>query len=548
MNRAETIRRERAILQARWKEQGYYNGTTLSEALTAAARAFPDTPSFYYRNEAMIARSNADLFEEGLRVAAGLYSLGVRAGDVIAVQLPTWLETAIIYQAIAHLGAITLPIVSIYGDAEISYIVQDSGAKFLFVPDAWRGRPYAARYAECLADTRLEALVVIGDAVPASCIAWDDLVAGGTEGFTPAPGDPNAIACLIYTSGTTSHPKGVQHTHNSLLWEWGRPTFANRGMYLSNMPAGHITGYGFVMRPSLYGAPQVFMDHWDPVLAARLIERHQIRCGGGTPTFLVTLLDAAQAHGADMSSLTSFSMGGQGITPEQVRMADERGFRGARVYGSTEHPTVTLFDPDETFQNRAFTDGQIDTGNEVRIVDDNDRDLPTGAEGNILTRGPDLFAGYSNPELDLEAFAPGGWFRTGDIGRLDGRGYLLITDRKKDIIIRGGENISSTEVEACLMQHPSVNDAAAVAMPDAIYGEKVCAFVVLEAGMHLTLADACAHFRNLGLSVQKTPERLEFLDELPRNASGKVKKNELRLRISQTLVQTLAQTHGENDV
>lgn len=552
MSDANAIRRDRAILQARWKEEGYYRGTTLSQALAEGVRAFPDTPSFYYRNGAMIARSNAQLFDEGLRVAAGLHRLGARAGDVIAVQLPTWLETAIIYQAIAHLGAITLPIVSIYGDAEVSYIVRDSGAKFLFVPDEWRGRPYAARYQNLLSDTGLEGLIVVGGDAPPSCIAWDDLHAGDAQRFAPAPCDPDAIACLIYTSGTTSHPKGVQHTHNSLLWEWGRPTFANRGMYLSNMPAGHITGYGFIMRPSLYGAPQVFMDHWDPALAARLVEQHQIRCGGGTPTFLITLLDAARAQGADISSLTSFSMGGQGITPEQVEMADGRGFRGARVYGSTEHPTVTLFDPDETFQNRAFTDGQIDTGNEVRIVDDHDRDLPTGAEGNILTRGPDLFAGYSNAELDLEAFAPGGWFRTGDIGRLNSRGYLLITDRKKDIIIRGGENISSTEVEACLMRHPSVKDAAAVAMPDPVYGEKVCAFVVLNAGVHLTLADARAHFQNLGLSIQKTPERLEYLDELPRNASGKVKKNELRLRISQTpaqtSAQTLAHTHGESDV
>ncbi len=528
----DEIRRDRAALQARWSAEGYYSGVTLSEALCEGAQRYPDNCSHFYRDGEERARTNAEIFEEGLRLACALLRLGLTKGDVIAVQLPTWLETAALYQAIAHIGAVALPIVSIYGDAEVEYILQDSGAKALFVPATWRGKSYTARYARLLSAAGLQAIVVIGDRPPTGFVAWEDFAAAAEGPATPAQSNPNDVCCLIYTSGTTSNPKGVQHTHNSLMWEWGRPTFANRGMYLSSMPAGHITGYGFLMRPALYGAPQVFMEHWDPAFAAHLIERHEVRCGGGTPTFLVTLLEAAHATGADISSLVSFSMGGQGITPEQVRMADARGFRGARVYGSTEHPTVTIFDPEETFESRAQTDGRIDAGNELRVVDEDDRDVAQGLEGNLLTRGPDLFAGYSNPELDRESFAPGGWFRTGDIGRIDANGYLQITDRKKDIIIRGGENISSTEVEGYLMRHPLVRDAAAIAMRDDVYGEKVCAFIVLSADARLTIHDVRAHFRGLGVAAQKTPERIEFLHELPRNASGKVKKNELRARIS----------------
>lgn len=528
----DEVRRDRAALQARWLAEGFYSGATLSDALHEGVRAYPENCSHFYRDGEGRARNNAQMFEEGLRLAAALRRLGAGKGDVIAVQLPTWLETGVLYQAIAHIGAVTLPIVSIYGDAEVEYILRDSRAKFLFVPATWRGRPHAARYERLLSGANLEAIIVIGDRLPGGFLAWDDFTAAGTAPTAPAACDPNDVCCLIYTSGTTSNPKGVQHTHNTLLWEWTRPTFANRGMYLSSMPAGHITGYGFLMRPALYGAPQVFMEQWDPALAAQLIERHQVKCGGGTPTFLVTLLEAARETGADISSLVSFSMGGQGITPEQVRMADARGFRGARVYGSTEHPTVTIFDPEESFESRAHTDGRIDTGNEVRVVDDEDRDVPQGQEGNLLTRGPDLFAGYSDPDLDCASFAPGGWFRTGDIGRIDSNGYLQITDRKKDIIIRGGENISSTEVEGYLMRHPAVKDAAAVAMRDDVYGEKVCAFIVLSADARLNIHDVRAHFRGLGVAAQKTPERIEFVEELPRNASGKVKKNELRARVS----------------
>jgi len=275
----------------------------------------------------------------------------------------------------------------------------------------------------------------------------------------------------------------------------------------------------------------VFLDQWDAQFAAELVQRHRIKAGGGTPIFLFSLIEMAAKHGFDISSLESFSLGGQGMTPDLVQLADSQGFPGARVYGSTEHPTVTSFDPELPFEKRAHTDGRLDEGNEVRIVDDAGRDLPFGREGEILTRGPEMFVGYLDADLDRDSFVAGGWLKSGDIGRLDAEGFLTITDRKKDIIIRGGENISSVEVEETLARHPAVRAAAAVAMPDRIYGEKVCVCVELHPGQSITMGDVREHFARSGLAKQKTPERLEILPELPRNASGKVKKNELRAAV-----------------
>ena len=528
MTELSTIRADQDELRSKWRAQGYHGSKTLSDAIIEGVQKFPDTKSFYYCGDIEQVFTNEQLHKRAFCVASALRRLKVTAGDVIAVQLPTWVEASIIYQAAAHLGAVTLPIISIYGKSEVSHIVKQSRAKILFIPAAWRGRDYVREYNLLRKESVLEEIVEVGESSNGLCMSWADLNATATPVFEPARTGADDVCTLIYTSGTTSSPKGVKHTHNSLLWEWNRPIFADRGVYLSNMPAGHITGYGFMLRPALLGASQVFMDHWDPRLASELIPKHGVRSGGGTPHFLLTLLVAAGESGADISSLHNFTMGGQGISPEQVRMADSMGFCGARVYGSTEHPTVTSHQPGDSFESRAYSDGRIDRGNEVRIVDEDDADLAIGEEGNILTRGPDMFSGYFDEQLDTDAFAEGGWYRTGDIGKLDEHECLHITDRKKDIIIRGGENISSLEVEACLLRYPCVREAAAVAMPDHRYGEKVCAFVVIEAGADLSLEDIRSHFQFSGVAMQKSPERLEILAELPKNSSGKTLKQELR--------------------
>ncbi|MBK7250812.1 MAG: AMP-binding protein [Gammaproteobacteria bacterium] len=503
----------------------------MPQRLLEGARRHPEVESIYYAEKRPRHTTNRGLYEHSLRIAAGLQKLGVGRGDVVAVQLPTWYETTVLYLALMHLGAIVLPIVSIYGPAEVEFILRQSKARLYFSPARWRKVDYLARHAGFRSLPDLRDIVIVGDGAPAGAQTWERLEAAGTSDFDPVASDPDAVSLLMYTSGTTSAPKGVQHTHHSLLREWGRPSYRNRGLYLANLPAGHYTGYSYMFRPSIYGAPMVFLDQWDAQFAAELVQRHQVKAGGGTPIFLFSLIEMAQKHGFDISSLESFSLGGQGMTPALVQLADSHGFPGARVYGSTEHPTVTGFEPELPFEKRAYTDGRLDEGNEVRIVDDEGRDVPLGREGEVLTRGPEMFVGYLDAELDRDSFAPGGWMKSGDIGRLDAEGFLTITDRKKDIIIRGGENISSVEVEETLARHPAVRAAAAVAMPDRTYGEKVCVCVELHPGQTLTMEQVREHFVKAGLAKQKTPERLEILPELPRNASGKIKKFELRAQV-----------------
>jgi acyl-CoA synthetase (AMP-forming)/AMP-acid ligase II len=207
-----------------------------------------------------------------------------------------------------------------------------------------------------------------------------------------------------------------------------------------------------------------------------------------------------------------------------------RGLNTFRSYGSSEHPTVTTGFPTDAMEKRLTTEGKAMAGSEMRFVNDDGDDVAEGADGEIVTRGSELFAGYFDSSLNAAAMLPGGWYRTGDIGHLDPDGYLVISDRKKDIIIRGGENISSREVEDIILADPTVLDAAVVAWPDARMGEIVCAFVIPRPGFEVTLESVRAHFAQAGTARQKTPERVALIDELPRNSTGKVLKHELRAR------------------
>lgn len=526
-----TIHEDRQRLRERWRALGYYSNQSIGQRLLEGLRQWPEARSIYYAGTRPRHTTNRELYEESLRIASTLERIGVCRGDVVAVQLPTWYETTVLYLALIHLGAIVLPIISIYGQTEVEFILRQSKAKLYFSPARWRSVDYLARHAALRVLPHLQKIVIVGDGAPTDALSWDRLAVTAAADFRPVESDPDAVSLLMYTSGTTSAPKGVQHSHNSLLHEWGRPSYSNRGLYLASLPAGHYTGYGFMLRPSIYGVETIFLDQWDPQFAAEVIQRHKVQASGGTPIFLFSLLEMASKHGFDISSLRSFGLGGQGMTPALVQLADSHGFPGARVYGSTEHPTVTSYAPEQPFEMRAYTDGRLDEGNEVRIVDDDGRDVPPGSEGEILTRGPEMFVGYLDSELDRDSFVAGGWFRSGDIGRLDAAGCLTITDRKKDIIIRGGENISSVEVEETMARHPSVRGAAAVAVPDDVYGEKVCIYVELHPGGTLTLEEVRTHFQGSGLAKQKTPEHLEILPELPRNALGKVKKFELREQV-----------------
>ena len=272
----------------------------------------------------------------------------------------------------------------------------------------------------------------------------------------------------------------------------------------------------------------MILEAWNPGLAAELVDRFEVRQMSGTPFHLAGLMDAAARDGRDIASVRQFIIGATTVPPAVVAASEAAGIRCCRCYGSTELPTVSQCDADDPLDKRLNTDGRPNPGVEVRIVDDFGHDLPVGSEGEVAVRGPERFAGYTDPALDAASFLAGGWFLTGDIGKLDGEGFLAITDRKKDIIIRGGENVSSREVEELLLAVPGVREAAAIGAADARLGERICAVVTLDGSAEVTIETIDAAFRAIGVARQKTPEVLMVIEDFPRTPSGKVQKAELR--------------------
>jgi acyl-CoA synthetase (AMP-forming)/AMP-acid ligase II len=334
---------------------------------------------------------------------------------------------------------------------------------------------------------------------------------------------------------------------------------APAGRALASFPSGHIAGLLGTLTPLLNGGLTVILERWSARQAAALVAEYRLESSSGTPFFLATLLDEAERAGHDISSLSKFLTGAASVPPSLLERARGSGVLSWRSYGSTEHPVVSTGLPEDPEHKRHHTDGRLTPGNEVRLVDGAGDDVAPGTDGEIVTRGPRQFVGYRDPALDAAAYLPGGWFRTGDLGRFDPAGYLVITDRLKDIVIRGGENIASREVEDLLAGHPGIAEAAVCAEPDPALGERVCAFVVARPGWRddpddsdgpdgpdgpedrgergepaerLDVATLRRYFADLGVARHKAPERVIVVDDLPRTATGKVRKTDLRARLS----------------
>ena len=514
-------------LEAGWRAQGLWQDLSLAEAMARAAAERPQAPLHFFGSGGERRTTLGEVHAQGLALAGSFHALGLRPGDVIAMQLPNGLENAVLFQAAAMLGCTLLPIVHIYGPHELAHILRDSGAKALIVPDRWKTIDYLDRLARLPDLSALQHRIVMGDDVPPGMLRLADLPPGDLPAITVAP---DALALLLYTSGTTAAPKGVRHTSRSLLAELNaqRREGPADEYGLSPWPSGHIAGTLGVMGHALLGRPMVILEAWDAALAAELVERFRVRQMSGTPFHLSGLMEAAARDGRDITSFHQFLIGATTVPPALVAASEEAGIRCCRCYGSTEMPTVSQCEPDDPLDKRLTTDGRPNPGVEVRIVDDAGADLPIGSEGEVAVRGAERFVGYTDPALNAASFLPGGWFLTGDIGKLDAEGYLAITDRKKDIIIRGGENISSREVEELLLQVPGVREAAAIGLKDERLGERICGVVLVGEGAAPSVDSVGQVFRDLGVARQKTPEVLIVLDAFPRTPSGKVQKAELR--------------------
>lgn len=511
---------------------------TLAAHILAGAAAHDHCPLVFVTADGERATTLGALVSDAEKVAAALQARGIGAGDVVAVQLPGSYEGAVIQTAVGLCGAVLLPVVMIYGPREMELVLRRSGAAAVVVPREHRGRRHADAVLGGLSGLRtLKFAVIVGDSASGhgapghGAAMYADLLRRQGSPYRKPSLDPDDRAVLMFTSGTTADPKGVQHSHRTLLAEATSRVYTHVGPQARNLglfPPGHVAGLLNLLRILLLGTPTVIMQAWEAALAASLIDRHAVTSSGGAPVQLSGLLDQQAKGAASLATLREFLTGAAPVPPSLIQRADAAGVTAYRSYGSSEHPTVTTGNVADSLGKRAATDGRLIAGNELRVVDAYGRDVPPGRDGEILTRGPELFTGYSDAALNAAAFWPGRWFRTGDVGRLDADGYLTVTDRLKDIIIRGGENISSKEVEDLLITHPAVADVAVIPAPDPVLGERVCAVVVARPGHAFDVETARAHFAAAGTARQKTPEVVVLVDELPRTASGKVRKDMLR--------------------
>jgi acyl-CoA synthetase (AMP-forming)/AMP-acid ligase II len=523
----------------RYADTGMWQDRTLADWARDRAAAIPDE-AVYLGDPAR--PTYAGLLAEGEALARALIDLGVRPGEVISFQTPNWVEAAVINLAASLGGFVISPIVHIYRDAEVQHMLADSGARVFFVAEGFRSIDYAAmvdRIVPQLPDLRH--VVFVRPSRPGGDL--DELIAHGRRLTHELSGSrPDAVKLLLYTSGTTGRPKAVLHSHNTLARvldvTFRHLALPGRDIVLMPSPVTHITGYaGALEKPFQLDARAVLMEQWDANAAVELIERHQVTSTVAATPFLTELCRAARETGRSLPSLRSFACGGAAVPAELVHAANTALANPCayRVYGSSEVPQTTQgYAPERYPELAAASDGHaIDY--ELAIVDDAGEIVPPGREGEVLVRGPAMFLGYGSPEQTAEAVTADGFFRTGDIGRLDAGGALTITGRKKDLIIRGGENISAKEIEDVLHAHPAVSEAAVVAMPHPRLGEGVCAYVILGTETDDPATRLAEHVLASGLARQKCPERFEFVDDLPRTASGKVRKDLLREDIRRKL-------------
>jgi acyl-CoA synthetase len=513
----------RPELRERYESEGWWTAETLGALLSEALAAQPQSTFRVHSNVRPFTGTFSDVERIARRLAAGLQGRGVGPGDVVAFQLPNWMEAAATFWASTLLSAVVVPIVHFYGRKEVGYILSAAEPK-VFITTEKFGRMTFDR--DVCADVPIVGLVASDERPSGGTVhRFDDLLADQplTGVVDTSPANPAIIA---FTSGTTRDPKGVVHSHQTLGCEIrqlsaGHPKHS--AGQLMALPVGHFIGMlGGLLCPLIDGVPIHLTDAWDPSLVLSLMAEEGVGFGGGPAYFITSLLDHPDFTGDHLQYMRYLGLGGSAIPATLTRRLTDLGLVVTRSYGSTEHPSITGSSPTAAPEKRLLTDGAARGGVEIRLASD----------GEILSRGPDLCLGYLDDELSAKAFDDDGWYHTGDIGVLDDDGYLTITDRKSDVIIRGGENISAIEVEETLLAMPEVAEAVVVAAPDERFGERVVAVLRIRAGHEMPRLDGVrAHFEAAGMARQKWPEDLREVDEYPRTPSGKVQKYIVRQQV-----------------
>lgn len=517
------------------KSRGLWRDETINPHLKRAVELCPEkTAVIAYRHdrEQPVRLSYRELDARVEKVARSLAALGVGAKDVVSFQLPNWWEFVVLALACARIGAVANPVMPIFRQHELNFMLNFGESKVFVVPKTYRGFDYEAMARGMLSGLpHLQHLVVVDGSGPDSFEAKllrDD--APPLSGPALAPDD---VMLLMYTSGTTGEPKGVMHTSNTL--------FSNLHAYIERMelspgevilgasPMAHLTGYGYLATlPVILNATTVLQDLWEPKRALQIIRDEGVTFSMASATFVADLCNAVEAGEQTSPKFNKFNCAGAPIPPVLIERAQRlMGLSICSAWGMTENGAVTVTEPARAGEKSGISDGRPLPGVEIKVVDVNGVSLAPGEVGELLLRACSNFAGYlKRPQLnnvDAE-----GWFDTGDLAFIDAEGYLRIAGRSKDVVIRGGENIPVVEIENLLYKHPAIASAAVVGYPDKRFGERVCAFVALKQGCSFTFEDMTAYFTELQMTKQYIPERLEVLEQMPQTPSGKLQKFKLR--------------------
>ncbi|MCW5260171.1 cyclohexanecarboxylate-CoA ligase [Verminephrobacter eiseniae] len=529
--------------------QGLWHDKTINTELDACVAHCPDKLAL----TAVQAHSGAverltyrELAAMADRVAVGLTRLGVRRNDTVACQLPNWWQFTVTYLACSRIGAVMNPLMHILREHELSFMLKHGQARVVIVPKVFRGFDFEAMVAAlrpALPD--LQHVVVVGGAGDnsfeklLSAPAWE-AAQDALDILTRHRPGPDDVTQLIYTSGTTGEPKGVMHTANTLMANiipYARRLKLGAGdVVLMASPMAHQTGFMYgLMMPILLRQSVVLLDIWEPLRAIDLIRSEAVGFTMASTPFLADLARNVQESGKTVPTLKIFLCAGAPIPGPLVEQA--RRVLGSKIvsaWGMTENGAVTTIGLDDEDERAINTDGCPLPGVELKVVDTDGSPLPAGQAGKLYVRSCSNFGGYlERPHLngtDAE-----GWFDTGDLARIDERGYVRITGRSKDVIIRGGENIPVVEIESLLYRHPAIALAAIVAYPDERLGERACAVVVPKAGQTVDLPAIVEFLRAQKVAAQYIPERLVVRASIPSTPSGKMQKFKLREMLREEL-------------
>jgi len=530
---------------------GCWRTDTLGQLL---ARQADQRGAKTFITDGVLSLTYREVHNRSLRLAAGLRGRGVGPGDRVAVQLPNWSEFAVIAAAIARLGAVMVPIMPVYRRVEVGYVLDDADVSVAVTASVFKEFDYLGMYRALQAERpALHSVVVVrddeaetSDRVVTLAATTADVDPAATEAEIGAPVGPDDPFVIVYTSGTTARPKGCVHTFNTyvsgahaLAVAFG---YRESDVQFGPSPVTHTTGLvTSILLPLVSGAATHLMADWEPRRGLAEIARYRCSVSVTATTFIQMLLDAYDPDRDDASSLRVWVSAGAPIPRAVVERAQAL-LPNAKIlslYGRSENLATTTCTVDGDPEHALTSDGAALPYASVKVVDELGAEVPAGSEGDIAYRGPTHMLGYlGRPDETAELFTPDGYSRSGDLGVMDADGYVRVTGRTKDIVIRGGMNISVREVEDLLAAHPGVRNAAVVAMPDELLGERVCCYLVAtDPASPPTLAEIKAYLQDRGIAVQKTPERLEVVTELPTTATGKIQKHVLRQDIARKIAE-----------